>query len=109
MHLLNKMNELIKELLPDITDIRQQLHQIPELKFEEFKTAALIANTLNAYGIPAETGIAKTGIVAMIDSGKPGKTVALRADIDALPIHVCIPTPSDHPFRSYPAIDSDFI
>lgn len=87
MHLLNKMNELIKHLLPKMIDIRQQLHQIPELKFEEFKTASLIANILEAYGISAETGIAKTGIVAMIDSGKPGRTVALRADIDALPIH----------------------
>ena len=76
MQLSNKMNELIQQLLPEIVKIRQQLHQIPELKFEEFKTAALIANTLTSYGIPADTGIAKTGIVATIDSGKPGKTIA---------------------------------
>lgn len=81
-----KIKEYIQKWLPEMIDIRQRLHQIPELKYEEYKTAALIAETLRSYGIAIETGIARTGIIATIDSGKPGKTIALRADIDALPI-----------------------
>ncbi len=96
MHLVKP---LIDEHIPEAINLRQQLHQIPELKYEEFKTSALIADILKSYGITAQTGIAKTGIVATIDSGKPGKTVALRADIDALPIQekTELPYQSQHP------------
>jgi metal-dependent amidase/aminoacylase/carboxypeptidase family protein len=81
-----RVSDLIKELLPKTIAIRHELHQIPELKYEEFKTSALISNILKSYGCDVTTGIAKTGLVTVIDSGKPGKTVALRADIDALPL-----------------------
>lgn len=82
---MDYIKNLIEEFLPEIVTIRHQLHQIPELKFEEFKTSALIIKVLQSYGCDV-TQIATTGVVTIIDSGKPGKTVALRADIDALPL-----------------------
>ncbi len=71
----------------DITQWRRELHQYPELSFEEHRTAAFVEKTLRSFGITQlRTGVAKTGIVAEIDSGRPGPSVGLRADMDALPI-----------------------
>ena len=83
---MHRLNHLINTKLSEIINIRHQLHQIPELKFEEIKTSSLIMEMLSSYDIPYQSGIAKTGVIGIIDSGKPGKTVALRADMDALPI-----------------------
>lgn len=80
------MHKHISAILPEIIKLRQTIHSHPELKYQEFKTAELIATTLKSFGYEPETGIAKTGVVATLDSGKPGKTVALRADMDALPL-----------------------
>lgn len=80
------INKYILAILPTIIALRKLLHQIPELKYEELKTAELIARELRAYGYQVETGIAKTGVVAILDSGNPGKTIAIRADMDALPL-----------------------
>ena len=93
---MNLINQYIQDILQDSIEIRKKLHQIPELKYEEFKTAELIAATLRSYGYEVKTGIAKTGIIAILDSGKPGKTIALRADMDALPIE----EPASHECRS---------
>jgi amidohydrolase len=83
---LEKIKQLSKQLLPEIVSVRRQIHSNPELAFEEHKTAATIASVLDKYGIEYEKGIAKTGVVALI-KGKPGgKTIALRADMDALPV-----------------------
>jgi hippurate hydrolase len=65
---------------------RQCLHKISELKFEEHKTSEFIVTNLEAYGYQVQKEIAGTGVVAILDSGVPGKTVAIRADMDALPI-----------------------
>lgn len=66
---------------------RRQIHQNPELGFQEVKTAALIADALRAMpGVEVQTGIAQTGVKAVIRGGKPGPVVALRADMDALPV-----------------------
>lgn len=67
-------------------ELRHRLHTIPELAFEEKKTGDLIAKELDLYGIPCERGWAKTGIVAWIKKGDSKRSVALRADMDALPI-----------------------
>jgi amidohydrolase len=83
---MHRLNHLINTKLSRILTIRQRFHQIPELKFEEIKTSSLIMETLSSHGIQYQSGIAKTGVIGIINSGRPGKTVALSADIDALPI-----------------------
>jgi len=90
------MTEAIKKLakaqLPEIIDIRRHLHADPELSFNEFRTAAFISQKLTRFGIPHQTGIVGTGICALIEGSKPhagkkpAKVIALRADMDALPI-----------------------
>ncbi len=80
------IQETLTHLLPEISKLRQLIHAHPELKYEEYETARLVADYLKNLGYEVQTGIAKTGVSAVIDSGKPGKTVALRADMDALPI-----------------------
>lgn len=66
--------------------IRHRIHANPELGFAELHTAALVAQELEQMGLAVTKNVGGTGIVAVIDSGKPGKTVALRAELDALPI-----------------------
>ena len=72
--------------LEELVDTRRDLHAHPELAFEETRTAALVAERLRALGLTPRTGVGKTGVLATIRGGKPGKTVLLRADMDALPI-----------------------
>ncbi|HSF73643.1 MAG TPA: M20 family metallopeptidase [Microcoleus sp.] len=76
----------IRNLQPQLVEWRRLLHQRPELSFEENLTAQFVSQKLQEWGIDHETNIAKTGIVATIDSGKPGRVLAIRADMDALPI-----------------------
>lgn len=78
--------ELIKKYTDEMIDIRRQIHRHPELSNQEFKTTELIKETLTGYGVEiAEIGL-KTGVVGIIRGAKPGKTVAIREDIDALPV-----------------------
>ena len=68
-------------------EMRRDFHQNPELSFEEFRTAEVVARELNLLGLDKiETGVAKTGVVAILEGGKPGPVVLLRFDMDALPI-----------------------
>ncbi len=76
----------IRNLQPQITVWRRQIHQRPELAFNEARTATLISQKLTEWGIDHQTGIAKTGVVATIPGTKPGPVLAIRADMDALPI-----------------------
>ncbi|WP_144893098.1 amidohydrolase [Flavobacterium tiangeerense] len=69
-----------------VVDWRRDFHQNPELGNREFKTAEKIATHLRSLGIEVQTGIAKTGVVGILKGGKPGPVVALRADMDALPV-----------------------
>src|SRR5690625_3127659 len=73
----------IKEWL---INIRRDFHMYPELGMEEYRTRDKIIEYLESLNIPYEKDIANTGVVGFIEGGKPGKTVALRGDIDALPI-----------------------
>ncbi|MCD4683354.1 MAG: amidohydrolase, partial [Bacteroidales bacterium] len=83
----NKIKQLAQEYLFEITSLRRQFHSNPELAFEEFETAALVAKILKENGIECQEGIAKTGVVGLIKGKNPEtKTIALRADMDALPI-----------------------
>ncbi|HRO69297.1 MAG TPA: amidohydrolase [Chitinophagaceae bacterium] len=65
---------------------RQHLHQYPELGNREFKTAKLVADHLKKLGMEVQEGVAKTGVVGLLKGGKPGPCIALRADMDALPV-----------------------
>ncbi|MGM0921979.1 MAG: amidohydrolase [Bacillota bacterium] len=70
----------------EMVEIRRYLHMHPEVSFQEFKTAAYIAEFYHKLGIEARTGVGGNGVVAVIKGDLPGKTIALRADFDALPI-----------------------
>ncbi|WP_236059843.1 amidohydrolase [Chitinophaga rhizophila] len=80
---------------------RRYLHQYPELSNREYKTAAYVAARLKALGLEVQTGVAKTGVVALLKGGKPGPVVALRADMDALPVY----ERATLPFRSVDSAD----
>ncbi len=74
------------KLFPYTQSMRRDFHMHPELGFQEVRTSGIIANELRELGLEVSTGIAKTGVVAMIDGAQPGPVVMLRFDIDALPI-----------------------
>lgn len=85
--LLHKIRTKAEEYYPEVQQIRHHIHANPELSFKEYKTAAYVAERLEAIGITNKTPIAETGIVALIEGRNPGKRcIALRADLDALPI-----------------------
>jgi amidohydrolase len=69
-----------------VIDWRRDIHANPELGNREFRTSALVAEHLRSLGMEVQTGVAHTGVVALLRGGKPGPTVALRADMDALPV-----------------------
>lgn len=85
--MIDRIRTLADDIFPEVVHLRRAIHRRPELAFEEHETAALIADTLRGIGVEPVTGVAKTGVVAHIEGGKSGPTLALRADIDALPIH----------------------
>lgn len=84
--LLEKVLKVRDEYLDQVIAIRREIHKNPELGFEEFKTSNLIKKSLESMGINDIEEMATTGLVAIIDSGKAGKTIALRSELDALPI-----------------------
>ncbi len=87
MDLKNKINDLAEKYFNQVTEIRRYLHKHPELSFEETETAKYIISLLKEWGIRFESGIAENGIVAYIEGKNPKKrTIALRADMDGLPI-----------------------
>lgn len=87
MDLLANIKNLSEKYFDDIVAIRRHLHSYPELSMQEHKTSAFIARQLEAMGIPFERGIAGTGLVGLIRGRKAeGRVLALRADMDALPI-----------------------
>ncbi len=77
----------VEKLVPNLIELRRDFHRHPELGFQEERTACVVAERLNLLGYTVRTGVGKTGVVGFLKGGKPGKTVLLRADIDALPIH----------------------
>lgn len=82
----SRVRPAIQALQDEIVAWRRHLHQYPELGFAEVKTARFITDKLSEWGIDHQSGIATTGIVALIEGDRPGPTLAIRADIDALPI-----------------------
>lgn len=77
----------VQELTAELVAVRRDFHRWPELSFREVHTAARIASELHAMGLEVQTGVAKTGVVGLLRGGRPGgKTLLVRADIDALPL-----------------------
>ncbi|HWM89950.1 MAG TPA: M20/M25/M40 family metallo-hydrolase, partial [Thermoanaerobaculia bacterium] len=91
-----RIDQAVQRAAPEIVEIRHRLHQNPELSNRETQTAALVADYLKKLGLEVRTGIAKTGVVGILKGGKPGPVVAVRADMDALPVT----EQTDLPFRS---------
>lgn len=84
---------MIEHLFADIEShrdalisLRRDLHAHPELAFKEMRTAGIVAGRLNAAGLEVRTGVAETGVVGVLRGFRPGRTILVRADIDALPI-----------------------
>src|SRR5438105_10698350 len=87
---IDRLKSDIDELVPDMVALRRDLHEHPELAFEEVRTSGIVAQRLRTLGLEVQTGVAKTGVVALLrgSASSPGaKTIAIRADMDALPIH----------------------
>lgn len=77
---------MANEIEAKVIEWRRHFHQYPELSNREVKTAAFIADHLKSLGIEVKTGVAKTGVVGILKGAKPGPVIALRADMDALPV-----------------------
>src|SRR4051812_1708316 len=87
MDLLQKIKSLSSEYSQQVIDIRRHIHANPELSYQEFNTVKFVASQLRSFGIEPTEGIATTGLIAEIKGKNPAKkSIALRADMDALPI-----------------------
>ena len=80
------IRDIVRSIEPGLVETRRDIHAHPELGFEEVRTAGVVAAELSRLGIPHRTGIGKTGVVGLIEGGRPGPVLAIRADMDALPI-----------------------
>lgn len=85
-----------KAVEPHVIEWRRHLHSNPELSNREVKTADFVAKKLRGFGLEVKTGVGLTGVTALLKGGKPGRTIALRADMDALPVT----EQTDVPFKS---------
>lgn len=100
---MNQITELDKRIIElsdrfeqEVLNLRRAIHENPELSFHEVQTAGLVQQALEGIGLIVKSGIACTGLIADIHGSKPGRTLLLRADMDALPIQ----EQNDLPFRS---------
>jgi len=78
--------ETLTQSRPELQAIRRDLHAHPELRFQEHRTADLVARTLTDWGVPVHRGLAGTGVVGVIQAGRSKRSIGLRADMDALPV-----------------------
>ena len=86
MNLIEGIDPSVDRWSEELVALRRAIHAHPELAFEEHETAKRVQAFLAKLGIPCRTGLGGTGIVAMLEGGKPGPTIAIRADMDALPM-----------------------
>jgi amidohydrolase len=91
-----RIDQEAQKVAPQLVELRHRIHQNPELSNRESQTAETVATYLRGLGLEARTGIARTGVVALLKGGKPGPLIAVRADMDALPVV----EQTDFPFKS---------
>jgi amidohydrolase len=84
--ILRQIADEAQKILPEIVEIRRDLHANPELSFQEIRTSEKVASTLERLGFEVERNIATTGVVGLLRGASAGPTIALRADMDALPV-----------------------
>lgn len=96
MSVVESIHEAVEAIFGETVAQRRDFHEHPEIAFEEFRTAGVIADKLEALGLDVRRGVAQTGVVAVLEGARPGRTVLARADIDALPIG----DEKDVPYRS---------
>lgn len=84
--MLSDLFTRLEQLYPELVNIRRDLHMHPELSYQEVNTPKKVADYLRALGLEVRTEVGGRGVVGLLRGGKPGKTIALRADFDALPI-----------------------
>ncbi|MGH7076625.1 MAG: M20 metallopeptidase family protein, partial [Acetobacteraceae bacterium] len=91
------------KIAPHLITIRRDIHAHPELAFEERRTAARVAEELIRLGVAHRTGVGRTGVVGLIEGGRPGPVLVIRADMDALPIteQTGLPFASEEPGRMH--------
>jgi len=90
----------VTEVMPKVIAWRRDIHANPELSNREVRTAALVAQHLRSLGLEVRTGVAHTGVVGVLRGGRPGPVVALRADMDALPVTEAVDLPFASKVRS---------
>lgn len=95
-HLNSEIDRRVGGVVPQVIEWRRDIHRHPELSNREFRTASLVAEQLRSLGLQVRTNVAFTGVVGILKGDKPGPTVALRADMDALPVTELV----DLPFKS---------
>lgn len=91
-----EIDRRVEAVLPKVVAWRRDIHQHPELGFQETRTSQLVAEHLRSLGLEVRTGVGRTGVVGVLKGGRPGPVVALRADMDALPVTEAV----DLPFKS---------
>ena len=92
----DQVDQIADRIESKVIEWRRDFHQNPELSNREFRTAEKVADHLKSLGMEVQTGIAHTGVVGLLKGGRPGKVVALRADMDGLPVKEKV----DLPFAS---------
>jgi amidohydrolase len=102
----NTIDRLAAQIDAKVIAWRRDIHQHPELSNHELRTAKLVADHLRALGLEVRTGVAHTGVIGILRGGKPGKVVALRADMDALPVTEEVDLPfASHERAQYNGVD----
>ncbi|MEO6445165.1 MAG: amidohydrolase [Gemmatimonadaceae bacterium] len=94
--LSREIDTRLEQVMPKVVAWRRDIHQHPELSFQETRTAALVAEHLKGLELEVQTNVGRTGVVGILRGGRPGPVVALRADMDALPVTELV----DLPFKS---------
>jgi len=94
--MVRDLKSMVLDLKEETIALRRDFHQHPELSMEETRTAGLVAERLSGFGLEVTTQVGKTGVVGILEGSGPGKTLLLRADMDALPIQ----EKNEVPYRS---------